>query len=206
MNTFPHVPASAISISGRKIVYGHGVNDADYKIEIKIDGKKVACPFYRKWVSMLQRCYSPAYHLNKPTYQDCTVAAEWLTFSVFRSWMVGQYWEGMCLDKDMLSPGNKVYSPETCVFVSQAINNLLTDSAASRGVYPQGVDFDKRRGKYKAQISLYGKLKHLGLFATPEEASTAYLIAKSAYIIEVAQTQPDNIKAALIRHAELLLC
>jgi hypothetical protein len=33
-------------------------------------------------------------------------------------------------------------------------------------------------GRYRAQISVYGKNKHLGLFDTPEEAHQAYLNAK----------------------------
>jgi hypothetical protein len=50
-----------------KLVYGVGVNDANYnvnKYEI-IDGKQKliwACPFYIKWRDMLKRCYSEVLH------------------------------------------------------------------------------------------------------------------------------------------------
>ena len=38
----------------------------------------------------------------------------------------------------------------------------------------KGVSFDKKSNKYVAKISINGKLNHLGLFETAEEASRAY--------------------------------
>lgn len=204
MNEFQHIPATASSLASRKPVFGVGINDANYLTQPRIDGKQVRCPFYQAWKGMLSRAYSTAFHIRRPTYSDCTVTAEWLAFSNFRSWMVEQDWQGRELDKDLLLPGNKVYGPDTCVFVSSQINTLLNDHAADRGLYPQGVCFHKASGKFRAKISIHGKTKYLGYFTTPTAASTAYNEAKSAHIIEVAQTQPDNIKAGLIRHTKLL--
>lgn len=41
-----------------------------------------------------------------------------------------------------------------------------------------GASFHKASGKYIAQISLGGKKKNLGCFDTPQEAHSAYLVAK----------------------------
>ena len=41
----------------------------------------------------------------------------------------------------------------------------------------KGVHWNKQRGKWTAQIKCIGKIKHLGLFATPEEAYSAYCAA-----------------------------
>ena len=38
----------------------------------------------------------------------------------------------------------------------------------------KGVSFNKPLNKYQARININGKLKHIGLFLTPEEASEAY--------------------------------
>jgi hypothetical protein len=41
-----------------------------------------------------------------------------------------------------------------------------------------GACFHKASGKYVAQISVNKKIKHLGLFKTPEEAHQQYILAK----------------------------
>ena len=41
----------------RQLIYGHGINDADYSIMTEVNGKQVKDPFYRKWTAMLERCY-----------------------------------------------------------------------------------------------------------------------------------------------------
>ena len=50
--------------------------------------------------------------------------------------MEQQDYDGKHLDKDLLVCNNKVYSPETCVFVPREINQFLTKSNNSRGKYP----------------------------------------------------------------------
>ena len=47
--------------------------------------------------------------------------------------------EQMCLDKDILCKGNKVYSRETCIFVPERINLLFTKCDNRRGDSPIGV-------------------------------------------------------------------
>ena len=130
------------------------------------------------------------------------MALEWLSFMQFRAWMVQQDWEGMDLDKDLLIYGNKLYGPETCCFVSRALNNLLSDHAAARGDWPQGVYFHKQARKYRARLNRYGKRVPLGMFDTPQEASITYMRAKSAHVSEVADATSDpRIAAALREHA-----
>ncbi len=70
---------------------------------------------------MLQRCYSESYLNKRPSYRGCSVCEEWKTFSNFMAWMKNKNMENLELEKDILVPGNKLYSPETCVFVSRWI-------------------------------------------------------------------------------------
>jgi hypothetical protein len=190
----------------RQLVYGVGINDADYVTRPRINGRRVICPFYGKWMNMLARCYNPKYQAKQPTYIGCTVAEDWLTFSSFKAWMEKQDWEGKHLDKDLLEDGNKVYSPENCIFVSRAINNLLTDSAGKRGVYPQGVSISKCSGKYAAQCKVNGRVKHLGYFNTIAEAETTYLTFKAGVLIDTAHGQEamndHRLHTALLGYAE----
>ena len=47
----------------------------------------------------------------------------------------------------------------------------------------KGYYFHKKAKKWKSQIKLNGKLKHLGLFESEQEAHQAYLKSKEIYHI-----------------------
>lgn len=116
----------------------------------------------------------------------CSVDSRWRKLSNFKKWYDKNHIPGYELDKDILVPGNTVYGPDTCCYVPQELNKLFTDSAAARGKYPQGVSLFKVSGKFHAQINYYGKVQHIGYFDNPEDAHKSWLIAKRAYIKEVA--------------------
>jgi len=200
MSSFVEKPANKISISLRKSLYGVGINDSDYVTSPVVRGSQVVCPYYQVWVNMLERCYSDKYQKRWPTYRGCTVADEWLLFSNFKKWMKTKYWEGMCLDKDILIPDNKIYSAESCVFIDQHTNKLLNNQTAQRGKHPKGVCLHKRKKLFQADLRINGKKKFLGLYKTPEEAEAAYKAAKADEIERVAQLQLNP----LAKHALLL--
>lgn len=193
----------------KKLIYGVGINDADYatsKCE-QVNGKSKAvwrCPFYVVWLSMMSRCYSEAYKTRKPNYDGCYVAPEWLYFMTFRSWMLQQDWENKHLDKDLLVKGNKVYSAETCVFVTQKVNSFITESTASRGEFPIGVSYNKRLNKFQAYCRTPGgKRKHLGFFSSSQEAHQAWLSYKLEQAKILASDQNDQkVREALIKRYE----
>lgn len=195
-----------INPHGRKgLVYGVGFNDAIYHIQPTINGNRTICPYYDVWASMLQRCYSPVLHKKRPTYKGCEVSEDWKTFMNFRSWMMFQDWRGNDLDKDLLVPGNKIYSPETCVFVSQHVNTLLCDNRKRRGEYPIGVCWHTITNKFRAAMSFKGKRMHIGLYDTAHEAHEAYVNKKYGYILQVAKAQIDfRVRRSLVDFAEKL--
>jgi hypothetical protein len=170
-----------------KLVFGWGINDADYEVQPRIDGNKVMCPYYVKWNSMLKR-QTPKFWERHPTYTGVKVCEEWKSFMAFRAWMLTQDHVGQQLDKDLLGDG-KLYSPETCLFVTQAVNKFTTDSGASRGEWPIGVC--KVGNRFQAQINVNGKKKYLGYFDTPEEAHQAWRIAKQDLAMTLIETQSD---------------
>lgn len=191
-----------------KPIRGFGINDADYfvKQHAMINGKTTriwTCPFYVRWVSMVDRCYANLTE-GRSNYSDCTVHEDWKYFSNFKSWMETQDWEGKQLDKDILFKENKVYSPQTCIFVDQKVNKFLCESNATRGEFPIGVSYDKRTGKYLSRArALYpNKQKNLGLYPTPEEAHQAWLAFKleQAKILASEQTDQRVAKALIERY------
>ncbi len=176
-----------------KLIYGVGINDANYEVAVIIGGKRNVCPFYRKWSAMIERCYSEQSLTAKPTYIGCSVVEDWLTFSSFKTWMIKQEWQGMQLDKDILKEGNKVYGPDTCAFVDRRTNILLTEKRAQVGLYPAGVTRRKNSNRYiSASHSGSKNPMYIGSFGTPEAARKAYLNVKSKIVIKVALTQPDR--------------
>ena len=202
---FIEIPASKKSISSRRLVLGVGVNDADYETQSKVNGRKYICPFYAKWFGMINRCYNEKELIKRPGYRLCYVCTEWLTFSNFKDWMINHDFKGMHLDKDIINPGNKVYSPDNCCFVSGPLNALLTSSAAARGKHPQGVNWNVDSKKYLARVNYNNKRIHLGYHPTPEQASKAYIKAKTKIILQAASEQTDpRIANGLRLHAELL--
>lgn len=199
----------------KKLVFGVGINDSLVKVfsykELtrKENGKRnrirECCPFYKKWQQMLARCYSEAYKKRFPTYENCKVVDEWIYFSNFKAWMETQDWEGKELDKDILFPGNKIYGPETCVFVTSRVNYFMLDCGASRGLWPIGVSFHKRIKKFAANCSSYkeSRLVFLGYYNTPEEAHQAWLEYKIKQAYLLAEDLDDTrVSQAIIKRYE----
>lgn len=196
----------------KNLVCGVGINDADYTLVLheyfSVDGEIVRkrvweCPVYQTWRNLLKRCYYQPTLTRQPTYVGCSVCEEWLTFSNFKAWMETQDWEGKQLDKDILFPGNKIYSSHNCVFVSRRTNLFITDSGASRGDFLIGVSLSVNGRKFIAKCrDSSGRLKHLGLFATEIEAHKAWLAFKleQARILAAEQTDPRIAKALIERY------
>ena len=165
--------------------------------EKTIDENGKSLKSYETWTNMLMRCYSEKY----PTYKDCCVCEEWLNYSNFKKWFNDNYYEidgeQMALDKDILVKGNKVYSPNTCVFVSKSINTLFIKSNKIRGKYPIGVYKPNNSNKYQAQcnILINGKKqkKYLGSYNTIDDAFNAYKEFKEVYIKQIADFYKDKI-------------
>ena len=195
----------------RKLVQGVGINNADYitqKWETigYVNGKQKqkliwTCPFYQTWMSMLKRCYSAKYQERHKTYIGCTVSNDWLTFSNFRAWMEKQDFVDQHLDKDLLFEGNKVYDPETCVFVSGMVNTFTTDRGNGRGEFLIGVAWHKPAEKFISHCNnpFTKKKEHLGLFTSEQEAHKAWLKRKLELAHELAAIQEDSrVAEALI--------
>lgn len=177
-----------------RLVYGVGINDADYVVQIRetLSGtgnnrrRKLVwkCPYYSRWGSMLERCYSERYLKKNPSYVGCEVCPEWWLFSNFKSWMEKQEWNSMHLDKDILGNG-RIYSPTTCIFIPKEINTFLCDSFRKRGDCKIGVSFRARSGKYESKIKdpFSGKTIWLGTHLSEEKAYQVWL-EKKLYFAE----------------------
>lgn len=189
-----------------KSVHGVGyIGEGKYKVSE--NGKETE--IYRIWRGVLCRCYVSRIHEKHPTYKDCEMCEEWHNFQNFAEWYEENYYEiegeKMCLDKDILFKGNKLYSPNTCVFVPHNVNSLFTKGDSVRGELPIGVAIDKRQNKYQAQCrNQYNKRKWLGYYNTPEEAFQVYKNFKENLIKQVADKYksyiPEKLYNAMITY------
>lgn len=112
----------------RPTVYGVGyIGDGKYRA--KANGQHT--PPYLKWHAMMQRCYCENYLAKKPSYNECRVDCRWHDYQVFAKWFYdnhpdpyGETDVKYHLDKDLSQYGDngKIYSPETCVFVTAQVN------------------------------------------------------------------------------------
>lgn len=178
-----------------KIIQGVGINDF-YE---NVTTKRVNNKEYSLWTSMLLRCYSKN---QMETYEGCTVSDKFKSYTFFYKWCNNQTGfnikdeQSRCwhLDKDLLVKGNKLYSEDTCVFIPQQINALLTKRQNLRGEHPIGTSLNRKSGKFQANCKNGdGKLIYLGLHATPKEAFLVYKTFKESLIKEVANKYKEQL-------------
>ena len=182
--------------------YGVGfLGEGEYK---PITNKKKSLA-YKYWIQMLERNYSEDFQNKHPNYLKCIVCDEWLNFQNFAEWFYDNYYECnneiMCLDKDILCKGNKIYSPENCLFVPKRINNLFvkmlnsSDRNGLMGTKPLN------NGKYIWQCSYINELgeykRATGTCDSEKEAFEAYKTFKENYIKQVADEYYDLIPREL---------
>lgn len=146
---------------------------------------------YHCWQNMLERCYCEKLKKLHPAYYGkCEVCKEWHNFQIFADWYkVHKYNvdERLHLDKDILYPGNTIYSPNTCLLVPQRINMLFMNKLNKRGL-PNGI-FITNLGEYIA------KYNHevLGTYKTVEEAYSVYGSKKKEEVIRIANEYKNII-------------
>jgi hypothetical protein len=198
--TWHHFKNGKVKSPYDRTVYGIGyLGEGVYNVS---ENKK-SIPRYKTWQSMLSRCYVNAYQEKHPSYVGCRVDERWYNYQLFSQWYDENYYEvegeNMQLDKDILIKGNKIYSPETCVFVPQTINSLFLKHQSVRGELPIGViNHRNGNGKYRVACSNpYTGQKYIGKYDTIEEAFYAYKVHKEQVIKLVANNHKDKIPVNL---------
>jgi len=186
-----------------KKVCGVGINDADYNVTVRavVDGKQKIiwrCPYYARWAGMLTRCYDENYHKKEPSYIGCTVSEDWIYFSKFRSWMETQDWQGKEIDKDLISKGNRIYSPEFCVFVDRLTNSFIVNSEKSDSI---GAAICKKTHKFQVRCRnpFSGEREWLGLYHSANQAHEVWRKRKHEFACMLADMQSDERAAMALR-------
>ena len=185
----------------KRVEYGfHGyIDQGPYEtITRDNDGKKIFLTEYNTWVSMHRRAEN--FNGTHPSYEDVTIDKIWWSYQNFAMWYNDNKYEVendiLRLDKDILVPGNRVYSPETCCLVPDKINQLFKQPMKKDDNMPMGVY--KEGNRYRT-VKLYeidnngNVMKHCKSFKTPEDAHECYKFYKEKYIHDIADLYKDII-------------
>lgn len=168
-------------------------------------------PAYSVWNSILHRVHHPHSEAIVRSYKDVSIDTEWYNYQNFAKWyyaQIGKFgtvsfrWN---VDKDLLFPGNKTYSPLYCCVIPSPVNTVMGDSAHARGNLPLGVT---RNGSgYQTQCkTLNNSNKYLGTYKTISEAQHVYWNYKIKAIRQIAllfwQYLPESLAMRLIRFSQ----
>lgn len=153
--------------------------------------KKGNKSLYNRWLCMLTRCYDES-STNYIAYgaKGITVDHRWHCFEYYLEDVVtlegfdkNLLEKGLIeLDKDFLqineSKSNKLYSKETCMWVSKQLNCDVKfielrerENMSSKYI---GVCYLKKSGNWQVGISVNLKLRYIGTFSTEDSAGNAY--------------------------------
>jgi len=156
---------------------------------------------YNVWRGMLGRCYDKNVQKKHMSYIGCTVCDEWHNYQNFSEWFCNNYYEieneEVEIDKDILIKGNKVYSPETCIFAPKKLNDIIISHLSRRGELPIGVQYTYNKKKFKVSYSDSGDVIHFGSYITIKEAFNVYKTEKEKFIKEVADRYKNRIPELL---------
>lgn len=166
-----------------------------YQILRTVDGVKCFTISGARWDNMRNRCRAGgALQRSCPTYVGSR--NDFGNINAFVEWSKEQpgYDLGWQLDKDLLVPGNKIYSETTCVFLPRELNIILVKSNKSRGKFPIGVSYNYRASKYIAYCSDgSNRLQHLGYHTDEVAAHSAYKTYKESLIRSLAHKWQSKI-------------
>ncbi len=179
------------------LVFGVGYNSAARRKALGLPVHEATGRPHSKWKDMLARCYKA----GASAYAGCTVCKKWHDFQEFADWFVSQPYTNapdVELDKDILDPLNRIYSPEFCSLVPRLVNQMFRDTRSQRGSLPIGVKEGPRGKGFTARLSKYGKQVYLGKFCDIFSAFEACQAAYSAYCSEVANEYEGKVDPRVI--------
>lgn len=151
--------------------------------------------YYKIWDKMLRRNYDEKTVNRRISYTKSKMCEEWKNFQNFAEWCNENYIEGWTLDKDLLSKSEKIYSPETCCFLPNDLNNVFSIRTTKNKKLPVGVC--KYKNKYRVAFSKYGYPAYFGDYNNIDEALNIYLKYKKEYIVELANKYKESLKSCI---------
>ena len=141
---------------------------------------------YSIWLSMVNRCRTGYAKLSK----EFEVFWDWLKWAKSQKGFMCKDLNGNTfqMESDLFSQ-EKMYSPETVVFVPICLNQMCKPT--KKGELPKGVQyFPEKIRPYRA----YSPQKHLGYFSTVDEALSAALKSREEYLDSLKEVYSESVE------------
>lgn len=143
---------------------------------------------------------------NQESYCEVTVCDEWQRdFEKFYDWCLDNYVEGWQIDKDLLSGDEKIYSPDTCLFVPPEVNAFYREPYNKRGfAYKNVIPGGKTGWLFKTTIhgvQLFGTVRR-----SQEHAYADYLMFRSGHLKTLSEKYAEHTKLSLILMRDSTTC
>lgn len=186
-----HVKEGKVKDQKAPLTFGVGYTDG----EITKNMKEGHLLYYRYWKQILERGYCQKLKQKHPSYKDVTVCKDWHSLKNFRVWFEENYredWVGYNIDKDLICDQRKekIYSPDTCVFLPPRLNTLIIKKYHNRKgkTLPVGVTKKSKGKRYCARCQVGEKQPYvIGYFDDPDTAWESYRDFKQKYIQDLTE-------------------
>lgn len=188
-----------------KVIYGyHGyLGQGPYSTEhLDDNGIRIRHIEFGIWKGI--HCRSENFDGKHPSYKDVTVCEEWWNYQNFAKWYNDHKYniedDFLCIDKDILYPESKIYSPKTCCLIPNSINEIFKDFKNYKNDdLPIGVSIrnDSKSIKYRARttsINEFGDVYYSNkTFDNVLDAFIFYKVQKEKYIKYLANKYKNII-------------
>jgi hypothetical protein len=143
-----------------------------------VDYDPVTGIFTRKVAAGNTKAGSVIGNPTKKGYLKALVLGKYVTLHRLAWFFVHGEWPEQAIDhKNTIKTDNRLDNLRDC---STSVNCLnQRDPRINNALGLHGVHQIKKTGRYRASCTINGKKTHLGVFATPEEASQAYKAFKA---------------------------
>ena len=189
-----------------KIVHGiHGyIGQGPYASEHRENGERIRHNEYFIWKGMHERAGN--FDGKHPSYIDVTINKIWWCYQNFAEWYNKHRYDidddFLCIDKDLLFPGNREYAHDKCCLIPNSINEIFRNYENYKKVddgLPTGVHrrTDSKSIRYRSEgiyLDEWGnKCKIRKTFMDPFEAFNFYKDYKELYIQQLADKYKDKL-------------
>lgn len=162
-------------------VQGIGINDSDEPVY----ANGIPEPAYVVWKTMLRNTKRDG-HINK-------VDPNWIYYTNFRNWYLGQERDGRIFIGNILDPTATMYGPDNSAFATQSCNYVRQLKNRLYSFFPTGVSYKDLSFIPNTRLHTDARAN----YKTPEQSSLAFRADAIARLKKIISTE-DNTPVVVV--------